>query len=80
MDGVYDEAAIGGAPVSAGAAALRRWRDSGGTWRVLARHGDTVTVALLTCDAGEEVDRITATDPLLVRLLDEFDDEQRGGS
>ena len=52
----------------------QRWRDSGGTWQVLARHGDTVTVALLTCDAGEEVDRFTATDPLLARLLTEAAD------
>ena len=31
-----------------------------GAWRVLHRHPTTVTVALLRCDAGEEVDRISS--------------------
>lgn len=39
-------------------AALARWIASGGHWAVLAERGDTVTVALLTCDGGEEMDRV----------------------
>ncbi|CAA9350850.1 MAG: hypothetical protein AVDCRST_MAG36-1964 [uncultured Nocardioidaceae bacterium] len=35
--------------------ALRRWEASGAVWRVLRRGGGTVTVALLTCDGGEQV-------------------------
>ena len=46
---------------------LRRWEDSGAVWRVLSRSGGTVVVALLTCSAGEEVDRLASDDP---RLLD----------
>ncbi len=48
---------------------LRRWQHSGGRWRVLTRTADTVVIALLTCDTGEEVDRLTATDPALVSYL-----------
>ena len=50
-------------------AQLRRWEDSGGRWRVLARTPGTVVVALLTCDAGEEVDRLTSRGPALPAYL-----------
>ena len=40
---------------------LRRWEDFGAVWRVVARHGDAVTVALCRCDGGEEVQRLTST-------------------
>lgn len=40
--------------------ALIRWEASGGVWRVLARGPSGVSVALLRCDAGEEVDRIAS--------------------
>jgi anti-sigma factor ChrR (cupin superfamily) len=50
-------------------AQLRRWEQSGGNWLVLARTDDTATVALLTCDAGEEVDRVTGTGPELLAYL-----------
>jgi len=49
-------------------AVLRRWEDAGAHWAVIARHAGSVTVALYRCDGGEEVDRITSTDP----RLDEF--------
>jgi hypothetical protein len=42
---------------------LRRWEDSGGTWRVVGRRAGTVTIALCRCDGGEEVDRFASTDP-----------------
>lgn len=50
---------------------LLRWEGAGGTWQVLARHRDSVTVALCRCDGGEEVDRFTSGDrDLLARLVD----------
>ena len=50
-------------------AALRRWEDLGGTWRVLAERGDGVTVALCRCDGGEEVERISSAEPGLLAHL-----------
>jgi predicted metal-dependent hydrolase len=52
-------------------AQLRRWETSGGRWRVLTRTADTAVVALLTCDTGEEVDRLTGTGPALLTYLGE---------
>jgi hypothetical protein len=46
---------------------IQRWQDSGAVWEVISRSGDTVTVALMRCDGGEEMDRFTSDDP---RLLD----------
>lgn len=46
---------------------LQRWEDSGAHWCVLTRTASSLTIALLRCDGGEEVDRFTSTDP---RLLD----------
>ena len=51
-------------------AALERWQLSGGTWRVVARRSDRVTVALLRCDGGEEVDRLGSGDPEWLAHLD----------
>ena len=48
-------------------AELQRWEDSGAVWEVISRKGDSVTIGLLRCDGGEEVDRFTSDDP---RLLD----------
>ena len=48
---------------------LRRWEDSGGRWRVLERGTDTVEIALLTCDIGEEVDRMSSRSPALLAYL-----------
>lgn len=50
-------------------AILRRWTDSGAHWRVISRHGDAVTIGLFRCDGGEEVDRITSSDPRLHQFL-----------
>ncbi len=49
---------------------LSRWRESGAVWRVLGRRPSSVTVALLRCDGGEEVERLTSGDPLWVAYLD----------
>lgn len=54
-------------------AALQRWSDSGAVWRVLTRSRDSVTVALFTCDGGEEVDRLTSSDPAVLDFLAERD-------
>jgi hypothetical protein len=48
---------------------LRRWEDSGAVWRVIARTGSEVVVALLTCTAGEEVGRLRSSDPDLMRFV-----------
>ena len=39
---------------------LRRWEDSGGTWRVVLRRPDRLELELLTCDAGEVMQRLAA--------------------
>ena len=50
-------------------AELQRWADSGGMWQVISRTPGRVTIALLRCDAGEEVDRFTSEDPRLLDFL-----------
>ena len=52
-------------------AELQRWEDAGAVWSILARREDRVTVALLRCDGGEEVDRFTSADPRLLDYIDE---------
>ena len=43
--------------------ALRRWETGGATWQVLAREAGAVDIALLTCDAGEQVGRLRSDQP-----------------
>jgi hypothetical protein len=50
-------------------AELQRWQDAGAVWEVIARTGGRVTVALLRCDGGEEVDRFTSDDPRLLSFI-----------
>jgi hypothetical protein len=50
-------------------ATLRRWYAAGAVWRVVAREADEVTVALLRCDGGEEVERITSGAPVWLDYL-----------
>jgi hypothetical protein len=52
-------------------AELQRWQDAGAVWQVIARKPDSVTVALLRCDAGEEMDRFTSEDPHLLEFIGE---------
>ena len=52
-------------------AELRRWEDSGAVWRVVGRTATTLTVALVTCDGGEEVGRFTSNDPALLAFVGE---------
>jgi hypothetical protein len=59
---------------------LRRWEDSGGTWRIVSRRADTVMIALCRCDGGEEVDRFSTSDPAVIEHLgDRETSEDPGG-
>jgi hypothetical protein len=49
---------------------LRRWEDSGATWRIVVRRPGDVEIALLTCDAGEQVDRIVTADREVLDYVD----------
>ena len=51
-------------------AELMRWEDSGATWQVLVRTRHGVTIGLMRCDGGEEVDRFTSDDPRLTAFVD----------
>jgi hypothetical protein len=52
-------------------AELQRWEDSGAVWSVVSRRDGRVTVALLRCDGGEEVDRFSSDDPRLLTYIGE---------
>ncbi|AUH68779.1 MULTISPECIES: hypothetical protein [Gordonia] len=47
---------------------LQRWEDNGAQWEVVSLRPDSATIALLRCDAGEEVDRFVTTDPRVLAL------------
>ena len=66
-DGVMARAGFDGSePV----AVLQRWEDLGAVWRVVGEGAVGVTVALCRCDGGEEVQRFTSDDPVLLSFLD----------
>jgi hypothetical protein len=44
-------------------AALRRWEESGGTWRIVVRRPARLELELLTCDGGEVMGRLVAAPP-----------------
>jgi hypothetical protein len=50
-------------------AELQRWQESGAVWEVISRKGRAVTIGLLRCDGGEEVDRFTSDDPRLLAFI-----------
>lgn len=50
-------------------AVLRRWEDTGAVWRVVARHDRSLTIALFTCDGGEQVQRLTSSGPSLAAYV-----------
>lgn len=58
------------------AARLTRWTAAGGGWRVIARTSASLTVALLTCDGGEEMERIVSSDSDFAALLDTWSRDQ----
>jgi hypothetical protein len=56
---------------------LQRWQDNGAIWTVVSRTPGRVTIALLQCDGGEEVDRFESTDPALLEFVgDRLDSTQ----
>lgn len=53
---------------------LLRWETSGGTWRVAGRASPEITlveIALCRCDGGEEVDRLTTSEPAVLAYVGE---------
>jgi hypothetical protein len=50
-------------------AELRRWEESGAGWRVAARTKRSVTITLVRCDGGEEVDRFTSDDAKVLEFV-----------
>jgi hypothetical protein len=50
---------------------LRRWEGSGGVWRVVRRTSSAVEIVLLTCDGGEEMGRLTSSDPAVRAFVGE---------
>jgi len=48
---------------------LVRWRDSGGTWRVLARTPAGLRIALLTCAGDEQMGELGSSDPQLLAYV-----------
>ncbi|WP_422748735.1 hypothetical protein ACN27E_10220 [Mycobacterium sp. WMMD1722] len=59
-------------------AELRRGEDSGARWRVVSRGAGRVTVALMTCDGGEEVDRFDSNDPRVLTYIGARSDSAEG--
>lgn len=51
-------------------ARLLRWEDSGGGWRVVAVGQGSLTLSLVTCDGGEEMEVITSTEPAVLGHVD----------
>ncbi|MBF6081913.1 hypothetical protein IU485_11145 [Nocardia cyriacigeorgica] len=60
-------------------AVLRRWHDSGAIWRVTARRSDSVTITFYPCTGGEELDRLTSSDPALLRYVAGRDSSEDAG-
>lgn len=48
---------------------LERWTLSGAQWQVVQRTDERVTIALITCTGGEEVDRFSSAAPELLAWL-----------
>lgn len=68
QDAEPKSAARASAP-SAAVETLRRWEESGAIWRVVASTTSCLTISLLTCDGGEEVDRLVSGDPELAAYV-----------
>lgn len=47
----------------------RRWVEHGGAWELLDTTESSVTLRLLTCDGGEEMERLVSEDPALVAAV-----------
>ncbi len=42
---------------------LRRWEESGGTWRVAVSTPERLDLELLTCDGGEVMQQLSSAPP-----------------
>lgn len=58
---------------------LGRWVGAGGEWDLVGRTSTTLTVALLTCDRGEEMGRIVSSDPDFASYVDECAENSSDG-
>jgi hypothetical protein len=50
-------------------AELQRWEEAGAVWRVVGRTASSVTIALMSCDGGEQVGQFTSADPQVLAFL-----------
>lgn len=57
---------------------LRRWELFGAHWRVASRTATHLEIALLTCDGGEEADRMSSDDPALIAYVGSRSSDQTG--
>lgn len=55
-------------------ARLERWIAAGGEWVAVDRSATGVTIALTSCDRGEEMDRIVSTDPAVIEFVSRHED------
>ncbi|WP_067603444.1 hypothetical protein [Nocardiopsis listeri] len=67
-------------PENPQARALLRWEEHGAPWRVAERTPTSVTVSLLTCDDGTEMDRLVSSDPEFLALVARLLDDPESGS
>jgi hypothetical protein len=58
-----------GTPADDPVGVLHRWEERGAVWRVLGRTPTGLEVSLLTCDGGEEVERLVSDDPALAEYV-----------
>jgi hypothetical protein len=56
---------VEGSPVEA----LRRWEAMGAVWRVTSRTTSQLTISLLRCDGGEEVETFVSSDSDLLEFV-----------
>ncbi|MDN5797590.1 MAG: hypothetical protein L0H79_17825 [Intrasporangium sp.] len=50
---------------------LRRWADSGATWRVVSHVDGRLQISMRTCTGDEEMQRLDSGDPELVAFVGE---------
>ncbi|MEO6703630.1 MAG: hypothetical protein ABI140_10010 [Jatrophihabitantaceae bacterium] len=50
---------------------VRRWQALGASWQVIARAPGSLTLSLCRCDGGEEVERLSSSEPELLALIGE---------
>ena len=63
------DASDDGTPATAPLDRLLRWETFGGHWRVSSRSATGLDIRLLTCDGGEEADRLQTSDPSVIRYV-----------